>query len=161
MSRGDRREDIFLDWRGTGALGLERSLLGLPAQAAQFAMAVRLGREATLPIQWIAAGLPKGTWKSTKSKLHYWMQVHDKTAITKAKAMVGLFFCSGVVERVWGGHSAAIARVRRRLVGDRIVKRSTTVLDLRQPHHTVVRGKAGTSESYRSSLTLRLRNSIR
>ncbi len=21
-----------------------------------------------------------GTWKSTKSKLHYWMQVHDKTA---------------------------------------------------------------------------------
>ncbi len=32
MSRGDRREDIFLDWRGTGALGLERSLLGLPIQ---------------------------------------------------------------------------------------------------------------------------------
>ena len=32
MSRGDRREDILLDWRRTGALGLERSLLGLPAQ---------------------------------------------------------------------------------------------------------------------------------
>ncbi|MEK7675848.1 MAG: hypothetical protein AAB676_08460 [Verrucomicrobiota bacterium] len=32
MNRGDRREDIFLDWRGTGTLGLERSLLGLPGQ---------------------------------------------------------------------------------------------------------------------------------
>ncbi len=47
-----------------------------------------LRRETTLPIKWIAARLHRGTGKSTKSKLHHWMQVHDKTAITQAKAIV-------------------------------------------------------------------------
>ena len=71
-------------------LGWKEVELGcrLKSDPAKFALAARLRRETTLPMKLIADRLHRGTWKSTKSKLHYWMRAHDKTANTQATAMV-------------------------------------------------------------------------
>ena len=52
---------------------------GLKNDPRKLAIAVRLRKETTLPIKWIAARLQMGTTKSARSMLHRWMQQPGKS----------------------------------------------------------------------------------
>jgi REP element-mobilizing transposase RayT len=56
---------------------------GLKNDPRKLAIAVRLRKETTLPIKWIAARLQMGTTKSARSMLHRWMQQPGKLPCTQ------------------------------------------------------------------------------
>jgi hypothetical protein len=47
-------------------------------------VAARVGREATLPLKWIAARLKLGTWKSAAPRLRSWRKDHAKNGNPRA-----------------------------------------------------------------------------
>ena len=98
MSRGDRREDIFVDdvdrqdfiktlaescqkagWQ-EGDLTERRK-----SDPAKLAIAARLRKETTLPIKGIAARMHLGTSKSANVRLHAWMAQAGSSDSTQAQ----------------------------------------------------------------------------
>jgi hypothetical protein len=78
MSRGNRRDAIFLDdvdrlgWRDEDLAKRHKSHPG------KLALAAKLRRETTLPLKWIAARLRMGTWKSAGTRLQTWKKAHQR-----------------------------------------------------------------------------------
>ena len=101
LSRGDRREKIFLDdvdrqdWHGKNRaeriIAEELATLGWKEEdlarrrksdPAQLAMAARLRRETSMPLNRITARIHLGTSKSANAKVHQWIRNNPTTGVS-------------------------------------------------------------------------------
>ena len=96
LSRGDRREDIFLDdvdrrdFGELGRLGWSETELATRRKSdpAKLAIGARIRRETTLSIKAIASRVRLGASKGAHTNLHKWMR--DKENKASAQEQLGM-----------------------------------------------------------------------